>query len=186
MSNESIILLPSSWWKSLHHAFVGYGLPVVLVVSTLQNSFTLVALIGMRRGIGRTTRTLFMALAVADLFNLVVWYGLQGVADYGIHYLTHGEFYLRAISQNEIVCKSVRGLGYFGLYCSNWLYVLVNADRLFAVLTPHRACRYRTRRCLLFSIVPLFIGGLLTGGLCAFLYHVKHSTAFRGLFLILN
>lgn len=174
-----------AWWSSLHHAFVGYVLPVLLLVSTLQNLFTLAALCGTRQGIGRTTRALFMALAITELYNLLMWYGLQGIADYGLHYLTHGNFYFRAISQNNIVCKTLRALGYFGVYCSHWLYVLVNIDRLLAVLTPQRTNFYRSHRCLLMLIVLLLIGGLLNGIFIALLYHVKYSTFFRGKFSFL-
>lgn len=177
----------SAWWTGIYYAFVGYVLPILLLVSVLQNAFTLAALVKMHHGIGRKTRSLFMALAVVDLFNLFLWYGVQGIADHGLYYLTSGNFYLRAVSEEDVFCKSVRGLSYFGLYCSNWLYVLVNVDRLLAVVTLHRAYRSRAGRCLQFLISSILIGGLVTGGYVAFIYRIRIThTTIRGVCTYFN
>ena len=176
----SQMLSPSELWANFHYIFVSYLLPVVLIIGILQNSFTLAALIGVHKGIGRTTRALITALALADIFNLILWYGLSGFADFGLNYLTNGTFYLRALYESDFVCKPLRGLGYFGLHCSHWLYVLVNADRLLAVLMPHRSQRSRKRRCLMLLAGLLLISGILTGGFSAFMYRVNNSVAVGG------
>ena len=170
----------SQWWSNLHYTFLGYIVPVVLVFSALQNGFTLVVLLRMNKGMWYTTRGLFMALAVADLFNLLTHYGLEGFADFGLHYLTHGAFYLRCVNESDTVCKPLRGFGYFWLHCSHWLYVLVNADRLLAVLTPHHAHRYRMKLCIVLSGGPLIALGLITAGFSSLVYRVKPSAAAGG------
>ena len=104
----------------------------------------------------------------------------SGFADFGLNYLTNGTFYLRALNESDFVCKPLRGLGYFGLHCSHWLYVLVNADRLLAVLMPHRSQRSRKRRCLMLLAGLLLISGILTGGFSAFMYRVNNSVAVGG------
>lgn len=174
----------SKWWTNLHLGFMGYAVPVLLVASALQNAFTLAALVGMHKGIRRKTRALFIALAVTDLYNLLVWYGVGAFADYGLRYLTHGAFYFRAFSENETVCKLFRGLGYFGIYCSHWLYVLVNADRLLAVVTPHRVQRYNISRYLLLMISLFVVGGIITAGSTAFIYRVKQLAGLGGVYVL--
>ena len=170
----------SQWWTNLHYAFLGYIIPVVLVFSTLQNGFTLVALLRMNKSMSYTTRVLFMALAVADLFNLLIHYGLEGFADFGLHYLTNGAFYFRIVNESDVVCKPLRGLGYFWLHCSHWLYVLVNADRLLAVLTPHHAHRYRSKLCIVLMGGPLIALGLIITVFSYLVYEVKPSAAAGG------
>ena len=174
----------SQWWTNIHFVFLGYIVPVVLVVSALQNGFTLVALFRMNKGMWYTTRALFMALAVADLFYLLIWYGVEGFADFGLHYITNGELYLHIVNESDAVCKPLRGFGFFWLHCSHWLYVLVNADRLLAVLTPHHAHRYRTRLCIVLSGGPLIALGLITAGFSSLVYRVKPSAAAGGALVI--
>ena len=178
MSNSSLAL---EWWMISHYAFAAYVLPAVLLTSVLENAFTLVSLLTMRQGIGRITHALFIALAVADLFNLFVWYGLIIFADYGLRHLTGGAFSLSAVNKYDAVCKPLRGFGFFANHCSHWLYVLVNAERLFAVLTPHRAHHWRTKRCLLLPIGAVIFAGLFAGGFSAKMYRVKPSAALGGI-----
>lgn len=168
-------------WINFHQAFVSYVVPLVLVASTLQNLFTIATLIGMNKGIARTTRAILMTLAIADLFNMLVWYGVSLFANYGLYYLTRGTFYSRDIFSNEIACKLVPALGYFGLYCSHWLYVLVNADRAIAVLKPHRSQRSRIRQRLQAPIGIIVFFGLLTAGLVALLNQVNPSATASGM-----
>lgn len=168
------------WWANSHYAFAAYVLPAVIVISALENAFTLVALLTMRHGIGRITHALFVGLAVADLFDLFTWYGLTIFADYGLRYLTGGAISLSAVNQYDAVCKSLRGVGFFANHCSHWLYVLVNAERVFAVLSPHRAHRWRTKRCLILPIGAVIVSGLLTGAFSAKMYSVKPSPAIGG------
>lgn len=169
-------------WKSFNLEFVGYVVSVVLVMCTLQNMFAIATFFGMHKGIGHTTRSLFMALAFTDLFNILIWYGVAAFANYGLNYLSGGAFYYSDIFQNEIACKLLPSLGHFGLFCSHWLYVLVNADRVIAVLRPHRSQRCRIRHRLRPAIGLLIFVGLLTAGLTAILNHTSPLAATRGTF----
>ena len=164
---------PSKLLPTFHFPLLDYVVPVVVVASTLQNLFTIVTLFGMHRGIGRTTRALFMALAITDLFNMLIWYGPAAFANYGLRFLTSGTFYIPDLSHYEVFCKLLPALGYFGLFCSHWLYVLVNADRLIAVLRPHRSQRIRIRQRLQLPIGLLIFVGFLTAGLTALLNSVN-------------
>ena len=175
---------PSKLWPTFHFPLLDYVVPVVVVASTLQNLFTIVTLFGMHRGIGRTTRALFMALAITDLLNLLIWYGTAAFANYGLRLLTSGTFYIRDLFQYEVFCKSLPALGYFGLFCSHWLYVLVNGDRLIAVLRPHRSQRVRIRKRLQLPICLLVFLGLLTAGLTALLNCVNQLAEPSGVLLI--
>lgn len=172
---SQVISLPEPW-TNVHYKYVSYVLPVVLIVGILQNSFTMAALIRVHKGIELTTRLLLMALAATDISNLLVWYGLEGFADFGLNYMTNGSFYFRAVYESDFVCKPLRGLGYFGLHCSHWLYVLVNADRLLVVLMPYRSHRYYRERFLLLLSGILMAIGLITTGFSTLMYSVKHST----------
>lgn len=156
-------------WTSFDLDFVKYMVPVVVVVSTLQNMFAIATFFGMNKGIGHKTRTLFMALAITDLFNILVWYGVAAFANHGLYNLSEGTFYFNDIFQNEIACKLLPALGHFGLFCSHWLYVFVNADRVIAVLRPHRSQRSRIRHRLRLAIGFLIFVGLLTAVLTALL-----------------
>ena len=171
---------PPEWWINSHFAFAAYVLPAVLIASALENAFTLAALLSMRQGIGRTTRTLFMVLGIADLLNLLAWYSMAVFGEHGLRYLTHGEFYFRAINERDVACKTVRSIGFLTTHCSHWLYVLVNAERLLAVLLPHRSTRFRKPSCLFLPIGMVLIGGLLCAGFSAIMYNVKPSAAYEG------
>lgn len=127
-----------------------------------------------------------MALAVADLFSLLIFYGLEGFADFGLQYLTQGAFYLRIVNESNAICKTLRGFGYFWLHCSHWLYVLVNADRLLAVVIPHHANRFRKKLCMVLSAGPLSALGLIIAIFSSIVYRVKPSAAAGGAIVIIN
>ena len=168
------------WWEKSHYAFSAYVLPGILVVSLLENTFALTVLILMRKGIGQRTRALFIALTVSDIFNLFVWYGLTLFADYGLRHLTGGTIYLSSVNQNVAFCKALRAIGFFTNHCSDWLYVLVNSERLLSVLTPHRAHNRRSKSCLLMPIGGVIFAGIFIAGFSAFMYSVKPSAALGG------
>lgn len=159
---------------------MSYVVLVVLMASTFQNMFTLATLLGMRKGIGRTTRSLFIALALTDLYNMFVWYGVAAFAKYGLYFLTGGSFYFLDISHNIIACKSLPAMGYLGIFCSHWLYVFVNVDRLVAVLRPHRSQRSRIQQRIRKIVVLLLFISLLTSGLTALLNTVNDLSEVNG------
>ena len=165
------------WWINSHYAFAAYVLPFVLVACVLQNAFTLAALFSIRHGIGSTTRAIFIALAVANMLNLLAWYTIAVFGNHGLRYLTHSQFYFRALI---VACKTMRAIGFFASHCSHWLYVLLNSERLFAMLVPHRASRFRKSNCLLLPFGVTFVSGLVCAGFCAFMYNVRPCTANGG------
>ena len=175
--------LATHWWAQSHNVFITHVLPAVLVVSTMENLFTLATLLIMRHSIERTTRALFIAIAVIDLFNLFLWYGVSMFGDHGLRSLTSGAFYLRFLTEIDAVCKSVRALNYLGLFCSNWLYVLVNIDRVVAVIEPHRSQRCITPSRLLMLFCSVLACGLLCAVFSVIMYRVKASAALPGVYL---
>ena len=168
------------WWINSHYAFAAYVLPLGLMASGLHNAFTLAALFSKRHGIGSTTRAIFIALAIANLLNLLAWYTIAVFGNHGLRYLTHSQFYFRAINESVVACKTIRAIGFFASHCSHWLYVLLNSERLVAMLVPHRARRFRSSKCLVLPFGVTLVSGLVCAGFCAFMYNVKPCAAFGG------
>ena len=129
-----------------HHFFAAYLMPPILLVGFLENGFTMVILLSLRagNGMGHTTRFLFIALTISDLLNLVFHYGLNMFGTYGLKTLTSGSFSLsfNIGPTGNIACRALRTVSFCTLHCLNWIYVLINVQRIMAVRCPHRARRY--------------------------------------------
>lgn len=148
-------------WGNIHLKFVGYVLPFVIFAAFLENLFSLVILIILKSGIGKTTKFLFILITIADIGNLTCFYGLNYIAIHSLNVLTGGRFYLSSVLENYIVCKSVRGVAFFTMHNLNWLYVLINAERLVAVCFPHQAKRlFSIQKCTLYVFLILVIGSI--------------------------
>ena len=150
-------------WGNFHLTFVGYVLPVVMFASFLENLFSLVILIVLKFGIGRTTKLLFILLTIADIGNLTLFYGLNYLATHSLKVLTNGRFCLTSVLENYFACKLVRGLAFFAMHNLNWLYVLINAERLVAVCFPHCSkYLFSVRKSKLYVLFVVAIGALFS------------------------
>ena len=136
--------------NNIHHLFAAYMMPPIIVIGFLENCFTLAILLGLRvgNGMGHTTRFLFVALTISDMLNLVVHYGLNLFGGYGLRTLTNGSLSLNFSigPAGNIACRAVRTASFFTLHCQNWMYVLINVQRLIAISCPHSARRFLNTR----------------------------------------
>lgn len=154
-------------------------MPPILLVDFLENGFTMVILLSLRTGagMGRTTRFLFIALTVSDILNLVFHYGLNMFGTYGLRTLTGGRLSLsfEVGSGGDMACRASRTASFFTLHCLNWMYVLINVQRLVAVSYPHGARRFFSVRRA--GFVLLFIAAL--GAACGLTFgasfHVRQN-----------
>ena len=167
--------MDQSWFRNSYLFLCSYGLVVILPISILQNFFALLILCRMRKGIGSTTRRLFVMLSIFDLFNLLFYYGLGIFADYGIGFLTSDRISIDFVNTNQIACKLTRSGSHFGIFLLNWTYFLVNVERLVAVRMPQRAKRWCRSKNILFCIFLIFIFGILCSAPTAYVYNVKQS-----------
>ena len=129
----------SIFWENIHLKFTCFVLPAVILASFLENLFSLIILLNVKSGIGRTTKFLFIQLTLADIANLTCFYGLNYLAIDSLKIITDGRFYLKLVLENNIACKLARGMSFFTMHTLNWLYVLINVERFFAVCFPHGA-----------------------------------------------
>ena len=114
-----------------------YGLPISIILQETEAVITFYVFYSLRSGLGQSTKLLFIALTSFDILASILWYGLNIFGDYGIGLLTTNAF--KSIPTfNIVVCKSFRGTGFFSLYCLNWIYVVMNIERLLAIVKPHR------------------------------------------------
>ena len=140
LSNETEISFQIS---NSHHLFAAYLMPPIILVSFLENGFTMIILLSLRagNGMGHTTRFLFIALTISDILNLVFHYGLNMFGTYGLKTLTSGWFSLsfNIGPAGNIACRALRTVSFCTLHCLNWIYVIINVQRLMAVRCPHRS-----------------------------------------------
>ena len=79
-----------------HFMLSGVLLPVVCVVSLLENAIAIAVLLQVRTGrgsIGATSRAYYIVLAVANIGNLVFLQLGKQFAEYGLRYLTGGRLF---------------------------------------------------------------------------------------------
>ena len=148
---------------NIHLSLAGYVLPAVMLASFFENLFSLIILLNLKSGIGRNTKFLFILLTLADIANLTCFYGLNYLAIDSLKFLTDGRFYLRLVLENDIACKSARGMAFFTMHTLNWFYVLINVERLFAVCFPHSARQlFNKQNSAAYVLVVITIGAIFS------------------------
>lgn len=167
--------MDSSIFKDLYLFLCSYGLAFILPISLFQNLFALITLFRIRKGIGNTTRILFVMLSISDILNLLFYYGLGIFADYGIGYLTANRISIDFVNTNAIACKITRAGSHFVIFFLNWNYLLVNVERLVAVRMPQQAKHWCTTRNITLPISFIFLLGLFCSAPTAYVYRVKPS-----------
>ena len=108
--------LSSSLSANWHFLFTGLVLPMVCAVSVVENALAIYVLVfrlrapraGSRRGsrvagggggIGATSRTYFVVLAVAHIGYLICYHLSKNFAEYGLRFVTGGRFYFSLASR---------------------------------------------------------------------------------------
>ena len=178
MSNNSFILPitpPSSIYTQGYLLFSSYGMLVILPLSLLQKFFTLLVLFRMRKGIAKTTRLPFIMLSISDIFSLFLFFGVSIFGDYGLAYLSSGQLYVDIVNTNMVACKLLRSIGHFGIYFLNWIYFLMNVDRLLAIRTNHNLKHSSNVRNVMISIIIIFVLGIANSSFTAYVYRVQPS-----------
>lgn len=149
-----------------------YGLPFIIILGEIEAAFTFWIFYSLRSGIGRTTKILFISLTCFDILASVLFYGLNIFGDLGIGLLFSNSSII-ITTFNNILCKSIRGTGFFALHCLNWIYVLINFERLLAIINPNLKKILFSVKFLKVYIYLLIIIGILSSIYTSYLYELR-------------
>ena len=155
----------------LHKKLSLYAPPVLLILGTLGNAFSVVVLTrkSMRR---RSTYFYLTVLAVTDTVVLYV----------GLLRLWLGELTGEDVrNTTDWACKVISFFGYALSDFSAWLIIAVTVERWLAVCLPLRATRFCTREKAVRVVIALFVILLLIN--CHFFWtvhivHIPHGEDF--------
>ena len=100
-------------------------------------------------------------MAICDIGKLIVSDFINISLDFGLHFLTRGQFYFTIISQYEWGCRLIRGQFFYFPHILNWTLFLLNLERLCVVTFPFHARKWFTVRFNRFYIVFLILSGVL-------------------------
>lgn len=159
----SILFLP---FEAIQHYLAAYALPISIVMNCFSTISSFYIFATLRSGIGAATKFLYISLTAIDLTANILYYGLNIFGDFGVSYLTtRNKDSYKITTFNNFTCKTLRGLGYFALHSLNWIYVLINLERIIAV-------RFPLIRKKLFSLnkTKILIGFLLIFGIFSGLF----------------
>ncbi len=148
----------------LHKKLLLYAPPVLLILGTLGNVFSVVVLTrkSMRR---RSTYFYLIVLAVTDTVVLYV----------GLLRLWLGELTGEDVRNTaDWACKVISFLGYALSDYSAWLIIAVTAERWLAVCLPLRATRFCTRENAVRVVIALFVTLLFINGHFFWTVHIVH------------
>lgn len=100
-------------------------------------------------------------MAISDIGKLIITDFLNATLDYGLHFLTRGQFYFTITSQYEWGCHLIRGPYFYFPHILNWTLFLLNLERLCIVTFPLHARKWFTVRFNRYYIVFLILSGVL-------------------------
>lgn len=155
-----------------------YGVPIIILIGELEAIFTFCVFYSLRSGIGKTTKLLFITLTSFDITATILFYGLNIFGDLGIGLLISNSL-ISLPSVNNVLCKSIRGTGFFALHCLNWIYVLINIERLVAIKNPHLKNSVLSVKMLKIYNFLLIMIGVISGIFTANLYQLRSVFSFR-------
>ena len=109
-----------------------------------------------RAELGSTPRFLYTVLAIANLGTIVFTYLTSTFAEYGLFFVTGGRTYLNAVDTTVWGCKLMRASNLFSPHVLNWTYLILNLERLYAVLRPLDAHVRWVRQYMLIIMLSKF------------------------------
>lgn len=117
----------------------------------------------MQGGIAKTAKFYYMVLAVCDIGKLALSDMLTLFLDYGLQFLTRGQFYFSAPASIPWACHIIHGLFYFFPHIINWTLLLLNLERVFIVMFPlHARTWFSIRSNLYYLLFVVILGVVMT------------------------
>lgn len=98
-------------WGCFHYIIFSYVMPVICVISIIENFAIIIVIPKMPSGIAKTARLYYLAIAYCDIGFMTYYLVLFFVS--GLKFTTQATFYLSLVDYNLAACKALQGLTVF-------------------------------------------------------------------------
>lgn len=133
-------------WHYFHYISISYMMPIASLLGLIENITIICVLYRLKSGIGQTVKTYYMLLSIFSIGNIITLHILNIWVSTGLKFLTQKKFYLSILDENIWVCRVYYNLFIPFAFLIDWIYVLLNIERVFAIASPLTAKSKFTQR----------------------------------------
>ena len=154
--SESLPVKVSGYWWPFNEIWRTYVLPFLIVISIVSNFVTIIVI--PRTDLQNNLKIYYVSIAVSNVLIIIlifVWI----FTGPGLYYATGGKVHFYLLVKNLYICKFMTIFGNIAKNFSDYIYVFLGLDRIFAVFFPFKA-RTSMKKPLLYCLIILIVSSL--------------------------
>ena len=146
----------SGYWWHFNEIWRAYVHPILIILAIISNLLTIIVI--PRVDLQKHLKFYYASIAVSDILIILLIF-LWLFTGPGLYFATDGEFNFYPLTKNLYICKFVSIFGNIAKNFSDYIYVFLGLDRIFAVFFPFKA-RASLKKPILYCLIILIVSSL--------------------------